>query len=170
MARRSLTQLLYAFSALCQGPLVWPNLLRPRWAALAAGWWSGPLGEGGFGGYPVPCYDTRVKPALTLLLASLLVGAMSCSAPWVSPPGGDSVEIELWRGQIVELDRDQGYMVVRSRERFLDYVFQITPETEITSQVQVSSSLKPGQWVTVEYRKDRSEHGPPAALRVVVIR
>ena len=61
-------------------------------------------------------------------------------------------------------------MVVRSRERFLDYVFQITPETEITSQVQVSSSLEPGQWVTVEYRKDRSEHGPPAALRVVVPR
>ena len=58
---------------------------------------------------------------------------MSCSAPWVSPPGGDSVEIEQWRGQIVELDRDRGYMVVRSRERFLDYVFQITPETEITS-------------------------------------
>lgn len=61
-------------------------------------------------------------------------------------------------------------MVVRSRERFLDYVFQITPETKITSEVQVSSPLEPGRWVTVEYRKDRSEPGPPAALRVVVIR
>jgi hypothetical protein len=85
--------------------------------------------------------------------------------PWVS-----SWEVQEWQGQIVALNRDQGYIVVRSQERLLDYVFRLTPRTEITAQGPAKRSLEPGQWVTVQYQRDESKQGPPAALRVQVIR
>lgn len=128
-----------------------------------------PHSEGGLGRYPFPCYDARVKPAMSLLLVSLLVGVVACSAGLVGL-GEETVEVQEWRGQIVKFDRDRGYMVVRSRERLLDFVFQITPETEIASETVVPPALRPGQWVTVQYYEDRFEQKPPAALRVVVIR
>ncbi|MGH7370933.1 MAG: hypothetical protein ACREJL_08255 [Candidatus Methylomirabilales bacterium] len=103
--------------------------------------------------------------AIPLLLASLLLGAGACSVPWL----GDR-EVQEWRGQIVELNRDRGYIVVRSQERLLDYVFRLTSKTEIIAQGPARRSLEPGQWVTVQYEKDRSADGPPAALRVQVIR
>jgi hypothetical protein len=103
--------------------------------------------------------------AIPLLLASLLVGAAACSVPWVG-----SREVEEWQGQIVELNRDRGYIVVRSQERLLDYVFRLTPKTEITAQGPARRSLERGQWVTVRYERDRSTEGPPAAIRVQVIR
>jgi len=102
--------------------------------------------------------------AIPLLLASLLLGAGACSVPWL----GDR-DVQEWRGQIVELNRDRGYIVVRSQERLLDYVFRLTSKTEITAQGPARRSLEPGQWVTVQYEKDRSADGPPAALRVQVI-
>lgn len=61
-------------------------------------------------------------------------------------------------------------MVVRSPERLLDHVFQITRETEITTEASVSPSLEPGRWVTVRYREDGADQGPPVAVHVVVIR
>lgn len=106
---------------------------------------------------------------MTVLLAALLGGAVACSVTRVSPEGGVALSVQEWRGQIVELNRGEGYMVVRSRERLLDHVFRITPQTEITSQALVPPHLEPGQWVTVQYHNERTEHGPPAALRVVVI-
>jgi len=79
-------------------------------------------------------------------------------------------EVQEWRGQIVELNRDRGYIVVRSQERLLDYVFRLTPKTEITTQGPARRSLEPGQWVSVQYEQGRSKEGPPAAVRVQVIR
>lgn len=99
------------------------------------------------------------------LLLAILVGAGACSVPLVGPR-----EVQEWKGQIVELNRDRGYIVVRSQERLLDYVFRLTPKTEITTQGPAKRSLEPGQWVTVQYERDRSREGPPAALRVQVIR
>ncbi len=128
-----------------------------------------PHSEGGLGGYPFPCYDARVKPVMSLLLVSLLVGGVACSAGLVGL-GKETVEVQEWRGQIVKFDRDQGYMVVRSRERLLDFVFQITPETEIASETVMPPTLQRGRWVTVQYYEYRSEKKPPAALRIVVIR
>lgn len=106
---------------------------------------------------------------MSLLLATVLVGVVACSAGLVGL-GEEAVEVEEWRGQIVKFDRDQGYMVVRSRERLLDFVFQITPKTKITSETVAPPSLELGRWVTVEYYKDQSRQTPPAALRVVVIK
>jgi hypothetical protein len=103
--------------------------------------------------------------AIALLLATLCVGAAACSVPWFGPQ-----EVQEWQGQIVELNRDRGYIVVRSRERLLDYVFRLTPKTEITTEGPARRPLEPGQWVTVQYEKDRSTEAPPAALRVQVIR
>lgn len=128
-----------------------------------------PPHEGSLGRYPFPCYDARVKPGMSLLLASVLVGAVACSAGLVGL-GEEAVEVEEWRGQIVKFDRDQGYMVVRSRERLLDFTFQITPKTKIASETAAPPSLELGRWVTVEYYKNQSRQKPPAALRVVVIR
>ncbi len=105
---------------------------------------------------------------MTILLVSLAVGAAACSVPWVSPSGDVAAEAQEWRGQIVALDQDQGYMVVRSPERLLDHVFQITGETEITTEASATPSLERGQWVTVQYREDRSDHRPPVAVRVVI--
>lgn len=99
------------------------------------------------------------------LLLAILVGAGACSVPLIGPR-----EVQEWKGQIVELNRDRGYIVVRSQERLLDYVFRLTPKTEITTQGPAKRSLEPGQWVTVQYERDRSREGPPAALRVQVIR
>jgi hypothetical protein len=111
-----------------------------------------------------------VRLVMTMVLVALLVGAAGCSVPWVSPSGGVTNGAQEWRGQIVELNRAQGYMVVRSPERLLDHVFQITRETEITAEDGMSPSLTRGQWVTVQYREDRSDQRPPVAVRVVVIR
>jgi hypothetical protein len=102
---------------------------------------------------------------IALLLAGLLVGAASCSAPRLGHR-----EVQEWQGQIVELNRDRGYIVVRSQERLLDYVFRLTPKTEITAQGPARRSLEPGQWVTIRFEQDQSKGGPPAALRVQVIR
>ncbi len=99
------------------------------------------------------------------LLLAILLGAGACSVPLVGPR-----EVQEWKGQIVELNRDRGYIVVRSQERLLDYVFRLTPKTEITAQGPARRSLEPGQWVTVQYERERSREGPPAALRVQVIR
>ncbi|MFQ5846168.1 MAG: hypothetical protein ACE5IQ_00675 [Candidatus Methylomirabilales bacterium] len=111
-----------------------------------------------------------MRLAETLLLVSLVLGAGACSVPGVAPEGEGTLDVREWQGQIVQLDRDRGVMVVRSQERLLDHVFQITPETEISSQAPVPASLEPGQWVTVQYQKEKSRPGPPAALRVLVIR
>lgn len=112
----------------------------------------------------------QARLVMTTLLAALLVGSAACSAPWVNPSRGVTGEAQEWRGQIVSFDRNQGYMVVRSPELLLDHVFQITRETEVTAESRVSPSLERGQWVTVQYRKDTSDPGPPVAVRVVVIR
>ena len=107
----------------------------------------------------------RVRGATIWVLAILLIGSVSCSLPWTYREGGGALGLDEWQGQIVELNRDQGYMVVRSRERLLDYAFRITPKTEVSSP-----ALERGQWVTVQYRRDSATPGPPAALRVVVVR
>jgi hypothetical protein len=107
---------------------------------------------------------------MTMLLVALLVGAAACSVPWVSPSGDLTSEAQEWQGQIVEVNREKGLMVVRSSERLLDHAFQITPETEITADDGASHSLQRGQWVTVQYREDPSDPRPPVAVRVVVIR
>lgn len=112
----------------------------------------------------------KARLVTTTLLAALLVGAAACSAPWATPSRAVTGEAQEWRGQIVSFDRNQGYMVVRSPELLLDHVFQITRETEVTAESPVSPSLERGQWVTVQYRKDTSDPGPPVAVRVVVIR
>jgi hypothetical protein len=109
-----------------------------------------------------------MRLALTILFVNFVVGAVACSAPWINPSGSVAGEAQEWRGQIVSLDRDQGYMVVRSPERLLDHVFQITRETEIATETPVSPSLERGQWVIVQYREDRSGPGPPVAIRVVI--
>lgn len=112
----------------------------------------------------------KVRLAMTTLLVALLVGGAACSVPYVSPSGGLTSEDQEWRGQIVEVNRAQGYMVVRSPERLLDHVFQITRETEITAEDGISPTLTRGQWVAVRYREDRSDQAPPVAVRVEVIR
>lgn len=106
---------------------------------------------------------------MIILLVALAVGAVGCSVPWVTP-SGDTRTAQEWRGQIIELNRDQGYIVVRSQERLLDHVFQVTRETEITGEASGSPSLEPGRWVTVRYREDGAAQGPPVAVRVFVIR
>jgi hypothetical protein len=69
----------------------------------------------------------------------------------------------------VEIDRERAYFIVRSRDRLIDHVFRITPATEIASETSVPLPLEAGRWVTVEYHKDGTRPGPPAALRVVVV-
>jgi hypothetical protein len=112
----------------------------------------------------------RLKRGVILIVLGLFVGSISCGAPWTYRDGGAGTGLDEWQGQIVELNREQGTIVVRSRERLLDYAFRITPRTEITSPARGSASLETGQWVTVQYRRDSDKPGPPAALRVVVIR
>ncbi|MFQ5989962.1 MAG: hypothetical protein ACE5K9_08610 [Candidatus Methylomirabilales bacterium] len=102
-----------------------------------------------------------MKLTRTILLAALLAGAAACALT--------RAEVQEWRGRIVEINREQAYFVVRSRERLIDHVFRITPETEITSQAIGPLPLEPGQWVTVEYHKGGTQPGPPTALRVVVV-
>lgn len=111
-----------------------------------------------------------MRLVMTILLVTLLVGAAACSVPYISPSRGLSSEAQEWRGQIVEVNRAQGYMVVRSPERLLDHVFQITRETEIAAEDGMSPALTRGQWVAVQYREDRSDQTPPVAVRVEVIR
>jgi len=76
---------------------------------------------------------------------------------------------EEWRGQIVEMDRARGYLVVRSKDRLLDHVFRITAETKIEAGTAPSTVLHPGQWVAVQYQSDATRSGPPAALRIIVL-
>ncbi|MFQ5657572.1 MAG: hypothetical protein ACE5G5_08545 [Candidatus Methylomirabilales bacterium] len=104
-----------------------------------------------------------------VLFGGLLIGVAACSVTPVSPKGGATPGVHEWRGQIVELRRDEGYMVVRSRERLLDHVFRITPQTQITSEAAVPLNLEVGQWVTVHYHDGKAEPRPPTALRVDVI-
>lgn len=106
---------------------------------------------------------------MAVLLGSLCVGAAACSMTPVSQERGAAPGVEEWRGQIVELHRDQGYMVVRSRERLLDHVFRITPKTEVSSEAPVPLHLELGQWVTVHYQNGKAEDRPPTALRVDII-
>ena len=106
---------------------------------------------------------------MAVLLGGLFMGAVACSVTPVSHGRGATPSVEEWRGQIVELRRDQGYMVVRSRERLLDHIFQITPKTEVTSEAPVPLDLELGQWVTVHYQNGKAEDGPPTALRVDII-
>lgn len=92
----------------------------------------------------------------------------------VSPRAGPSRPSEAkvreeWRGQIVEMDRARGYLVVRSKERLLDHVFRITAETKIEAGTSPSTVLEPGQWVAVEYQSDATRSGPPVAFRITVI-
>lgn len=157
--------------------LGFPSVSRPSIDVLSVVWLlSGRVGaalgarEGGLGSTFGLCYDPPMRLVSTTLLVSLVMGTAGCSVPWVSPAGEGTPGAQEWQGQIVQLDRDQGYMVVRSSERLLDYVFLITLETEITSKSRVSPPLERGQWVTVVYRRESSDLGPPVALRVVVIR
>jgi hypothetical protein len=76
---------------------------------------------------------------------------------------------EEWRGQIVEVDRARGYLVVRSKDRLLDHVFRITAETKIEADTTRLTVLEPGQWVAVQYQSDATRSGPPDALRITVI-
>jgi hypothetical protein len=108
--------------------------------------------------------------AIRFLLVGVIVGGVSCSSVGLRSPGGGPFELEEWQGQVVELNRERGYIVVRSQERLLDHVFRITPETEITSQGSLPSPLEPGRWVAVQYQRVKSKERPPAALRLVVIR
>ncbi|MFQ5802373.1 MAG: hypothetical protein ACE5JQ_05690 [Candidatus Methylomirabilales bacterium] len=96
-----------------------------------------------------------------VLLAALLVTAGACAVK--------RAEVREWQGRIVEINRERAYFVVRSRERLIDHVFRITPKTEIASQASAPLPLEAGQWVTVEYFKDGTQPGPPAALRIVVV-
>lgn len=105
---------------------------------------------------------------MAILLVSILLGVAACSRPWVGRSG--EVDALEWRGQIVELNRPQGYVVVRSTERLLDHAFQLTRETKITAEDGTPPSLQRGQWVTVQYREDKSDQGPPVAVRIFVIR
>ena len=107
-------------------------------------------------------YDEWVKVAVKrVLLAVLLITAAACAVT----RGG----VEEWQGRIVEIDRERAYVVVRSRDRLIDHVFRITPDTKITSQALAPVALEAGQRVTVEYRRDGTQPGPPAARRIVVV-
>ncbi len=92
---------------------------------------------------------------------ALLVTAAACAVT--------RAEVQEWQGRIVEIDREREYFVVRSRERLIDHVFRITPNTKITSKALSPLPLETGQWVTVEYHKDGTQPGPPTALRIVVV-
>lgn len=151
---------------------------------MMAGWWAELLNGSGLGGYTAPCYPRVVRFGTILLLEGLLVAAVACAPTRISPEGKATPGVsrdaastsglalparpEEWHGQIVKIDQDGGYIVVRSRERLLDHVFRLTPQTEITSKASPPPVLEPGQWVTVQYHKDRTQVGPPEALRVVV--
>lgn len=96
-----------------------------------------------------------------VLVAVLLITAAACAHTRAA--------VEEWPGRIVEIDREQAYVVVRSRDRLIDHVFRITPDTKIMSQASGPLALEAGQRVTVEYRRDGPQSGPPAALRIVVV-
>ncbi len=141
------------FLNLCQGPTRLPLVGK-----VAT---SGCSQSEGIGRRCGPCYDECVKLTRIILLAGLLAVAAAC--------GLTRAEVQEWPGRVVEINREQAYFVVRSRERLIDHVFRITPETEITSQNVGPLPLETGQWVTVEYHKGGTRSGPPAALRVVVV-
>ncbi len=126
--------------------------------------------------------------ATVLVLSTLVILVAACSStriatdlhtarPAIAPmdPSSDPLRpsharvTEEWRGRVVEVDRIRGYVVVRSKDRLLDHVFQITTETEIDAGTAASKVLEPGQWVAVEYQRDATRSGPPVALRIVVI-
>ena len=96
-----------------------------------------------------------------VFLAALLVTAAACAVT--------RADVEEWQGRVVEIDQERAYVVVRSRERLIDHVFRITPDTTITSRAMVSPALEAGQSVTVQFRRDGTHPGPPAALRIIVV-
>lgn len=93
-------------------------------------------------------------------MAAILVTAAACAVT--------RADVEEWQGRVVEIDRERAYVVVRSRERLIDHVFRITPSTRITSQAEVPPPLEAGQRVTVQFRRDGTHPGPPAALQIIV--
>jgi hypothetical protein len=152
----------YTCSRTCVNGLSAESSFRSRRAVRRSRQLRSPLSGGGIGRYPDPCYDKWVRRAVTgVLLTALLVTAAACAVT--------RAEVQEWQGRIVEIDREREYFVVRSRERLIDHVFRITPNTEITSKALSPLPLETGQWVTVEYHKDGTQPGPPTALRIVVV-